>query len=470
MASVVARNSEGKPGLERVRDPLSVRLLAIGAVAVAAAAIVGAAAIPGLQSSFDASLGVWFAVAFCGGMASLSFGRGQPALSFDLPVLLACSFVCGPVPAAVVAFLATTDMAEFKGHLSMWRGLWNRAQVSVSVLVAGLVFVALGAPIGRWPQALVGASAALAADAIVNYAAVTVMLVLATRRPLAQVARSLTIGSPLSFALGYTAFGLTGVLIAEVYVAVGIAGVVAFAGPVLLAREAFRQTQAAHDASALLDAQREALRRVDQRIADERRDERNRLAEGLHDQVLQALYNVSLYAQVIRESYRNGRLLDLEKDVPSLVHNAQLAIETTRSFIGGLRQSRVGHAGLVDTLALLVARLSDDSGIRIVSEIDCVHDLPDRELLIYQVAHEALVNAIRHSEADTIWLSLREESRRIVLTVLDNGRGFELLGAREELHFGLALMEERAASGGGALTLSSSTGNGTRVEVSFPRN
>jgi signal transduction histidine kinase len=424
---------------------------------------------PSLRSSFDASLIVWFVVAFCGGMASLSFGKGQPALSFDLPVLLACSFVCGPVPAAVVAFLATTDMSEFRGQLSLWRGLWNRAQVSLSVLAAGVVFVAMGAPIGRWPQALVGASAALAADAIVNYAAVVVMLVLVTRRPISQVARSLTIGSPLAFALGYTAFGLTGVLIAEVYVAVGLAGVVAFAGPVLLAREAFRQTQAAHDASELLDAQREALRRVDQRIADERKDERSRIAEGLHDEVLQALYNVSLYAQVIRESYRNGRLLDLEKDVPSLIRNAQQAIDTTRSFIGGLRQSRVGHAGLVDTLALLVARLSDDSGTRIVSDIDCVHDSPDRELLIYQVAHEALVNAIRHSHADTIWLSLSEEPRRIVLSVLDNGRGFELLGPRKELHFGLALMEERARSGGGELKLGSSPGNGTRVEATFPR-
>jgi signal transduction histidine kinase len=274
--------------------------------------MVAATTVPGVERSVDPSLAVWFLVAFCGGMASLSFGRGQPALSFDLPVLLACSFVCGPVPAAVVAFLATTDMAEFRGDLSMWRGLWNRAQVRLSVLVAGLVFAAMGSPIGHWPQALVGAIAALTADAIINYAAVVVMLVVVSRRRPSEVARALTIGSPAVFALGYAAFGLTGVLIAEVYVAVGIAGVVAFAGPVLLAREAFRQTQVADNASAVLEAQREALRRVDQRIAEERRDERNRVAEALHDDVLQALFNVSIRAHVIRESYRSGRLLDLE--------------------------------------------------------------------------------------------------------------------------------------------------------------
>jgi signal transduction histidine kinase len=281
--------------------------------------------------------------------------------------------------------------------------------------------------------------------------------------------QSLMIGSPLAFALGYTAFGLTGVLMAEVYVAVGVAGVVAFAGPVLLAREAFRQTQAANDATALLDAQREALRRVDQRIADERRDERNRIAEALHDDVLQELYTVSVHAQVIRECYRNGRLLDLESDVPAMIRNAQRAIEKMRSLISGLRESRVGHAGLVDTLALLAARLYDDSGVRIVSELDCIHARPDQELLIYQVAQEALTNAVRHSAADTIWLSLREESHRIVLCVLDNGRGFEPLAPRRELHFGLALMEERAAAGGGQLTISSGPGSGTKVEAVFSR-
>ena len=97
------------------------------------------------------------------------------------------------------------------------------------------------------------------------------------------------------------------------------------------------------------------------------------------------------------------------------------AAQEAREVIHGLRRSPIGHAGLIETLSLLVAHIEEESGIKIVSEL--IHDpslQPNIELTIYQIAREALVNAAKHSHADTIWLALSR-----------HGAGVELTSARQ---------------------------------------
>jgi signal transduction histidine kinase len=460
-ASVQRRDSSREP------DSMGIRIAGAAAFAAAiASALIGLAVDPSARGALDRGLVVWALIAFISGMVGIAFGRNQPTLSMDLPLLLACAFVLGPIPAALVALVASADAAEFRGEVSVWRALWNRAQVSFSVLAAGIVFGTLGGEVGEWPRAVVCALIALAADALVNYGAVALMLVLVTGHAPLEVVRRLKIGAPVGFAFAYTGFGLTGLLMAETFTNVGYLGLFAFIAPLLLARQAFSQTLSARAARQALEARREALRQVDERIADERRDERRRVADTLHDDVLQSLYSVSLRAQVIREAYRSGRLLDLENEVPDLVRFAEAAVGETRDLIGGLRSSRIGHSGLVDTLALLVGHMRDQSAVRIVADLDIEPDLnPECELLVYQIAREALTNAIRHSGADTIWVSLREEGKELVLCVLDNGGGFDPAAPRPSRHFGLELMEERALAAHGSLDVRSARGNGTTVEV-----
>ena len=108
--------------------------------------------------------------------------------------------------------------------------------------------------------------------------------------------------------------------------------------------------------------------------------------------------------------------------------------------IHGLRRSPIGHAGLIETLSLLVAHIEEESRIKIVSEL--IHDpslQPNIELTIYQIAREALVNAAKHSHADTIWLALSRHGAGVELTVLDNGIGFDVT-RRKTRHFGLEVL------------------------------
>jgi signal transduction histidine kinase len=94
--------------------------------------------------------------------------------------------------------------------------------------------------------------------------------------------------------------------------------------------------------------------------------------------------------------------------------------------------------------------------------IDSAH-----ELAIYQIAKEALANALRHSQARNIDVSLTQEDA-ITVSVADDGVGFDPLVARAS-HYGLQIMRDRAKTIGGTLFVDSLPGGGCRVTLSLPR-
>lgn len=352
--------------------------------------------------------------------------------------------------------------------MSLSRCVWNHSQVALSVVAAGVVFRMFHGDPTVWPWMLVAAQAALVADATVNYFCVALIYALGSDKRLGDVLRSLHVGGPSNFAVFYVGLGVVASLMATLYVHVGPTTLLVFVVPVILARETLRQTLLASGARRDVASRSEALRRVDERIAEERADERSRIAAALHDDVLQSVFDVTIRAHVVKECYRSGQLLALEDEVPTLVSASERVADELREVIHGLRRSRVGHAGLVGSLVLLVEHLRDQSGVSIVLDLEpSAHVSAEAELLVYQVAREALVNASRHSSAETIWLTLGRSSNGLDLRVLDNGVGFSP-SQRREKHFGLELMEERVMAAGGTLRIESSPGNGALVVANFP--
>jgi signal transduction histidine kinase len=105
--------------------------------------------------------------------------------------------------------------------------------------------------------------------------------------------------------------------------------------------------------------------------------------------------------------------------------------------------------------------------IREVSTLSC-----DRATAVYRIAREATLNARRHSQADTVLITLsefgEEEERVVRLEVRDSGVGFDLSTAPGKDHFGLAVMEEQAAVTGGRLAVDTQVGQGTCVTLEVP--
>lgn len=204
------------------------------------------------------------------------------------------------------------------------------------------------------------------------------------------------------------------------------------------------------------------------RIADERRDERLTVAAGLHDEVLPPLYQVHLMGQVLRQDLASGRLLALEDDLPELLRATEYASQAMRVIIRNLRRSSIGAAGLAETLRLLARSLEAESGARIRLELEEVGGSPLVQLLAYQIAREALRNAVRHAQATDILVRLIREEGDMRLVVQDDGCGFSLDSVDGEHHFGLQLMRERVELAGGLMRVDSAPGQGTKIIARLP--
>ena len=392
--------------------------------------------------------------------------RGGLHFAMDLPLGLAAAYIYGPGIGGLIALVACVDPRELRRDISWSLAAFNRGQIALSVVAGGCLFGWLGGATAPWPVVMLPGVVGILADILVNSSLVVLAssakLGLTWREALARMRFGRTLESQTT----YFAFALLALPLLLMYRAGGAWGVAAFSIPLLLARQAFIKSQEALAARSSLQQSREALESISGQILDERHDERDRIASALHDDVCQALYNVTLHAQVVREDLRWGRLLALEEDVPLLVDASRKADALLREIIKGLQRSPLGPGGAAETLELLAKELQDSHGIRISRHIKPLTAEPLIQLIVYQVAREALTNAARHSGAQTIRTQLGHDGGCIRLVVEDDGRGFDPM-SHFPGHVGLKLMRERVSMVGGSLRVESSS-QGTVITATFP--
>ena len=194
-------------------------------------------------------------------------------------------------------------------------------------------------------------------------------------------------------------------------------------------------------------------------------EERSRLARDLHDAVSQKLF--SLRARARAAAVLAGR--DAGRAAAEMEAVAALGAEAhaeLRAVIDGLAPPDLGEAGLAESLrryAVLAGRAHGVTVRYTAAELPVLSE--DQDAALYRVAQEALHNALRHSGAARVGVTLSRTSRRVILEVTDDGSGF-VPGAPGGL--GLASMRGRAASAGGTLTIRSAPGAGTTVRLAIP--
>jgi signal transduction histidine kinase len=392
-------------------------------------------------------------------------------MTMSLPILLASAMVFPPILAFVLGFVGNTDRREFRGDIPFRRGLFNRANVALSVSAASWLFHRTGGNFRNWPVAVGFAFLALAADMLVNHVIAFTGAHLLLKRSIPELVSDVY-GKDrgLGFLLGYVCFGSMAILLAAVYLFAGNWGLIVFSIPVVLAHRMFSHGAALGVASVRLRYQQKAFASVSARIADERRDERLSVAADLHDEVLPPLFKVHLMGQVIRQDLASGRLLALDEDVPGLLEAASTANDAIRVLIRDLRRSSLGPHGLRHTLHLLTRQVEAEFGVTVDAQLDEVTGHPMSELLAYQVAREALNNCVKHAKGSLIRVSLIQGADDFRLVIQDQGPGFVVDLVDTETHFGLQLMRERVELCGGTLVVDSRPGAGTTIAVRFPRS
>jgi signal transduction histidine kinase len=385
------------------------------------------------------------------------------AMSF--PVALAAAMVFPPWQASLVAFAGSAD---FRTSVPWSRSLFNRAEVGVSVLCAGLVFREFSVSSFQWPAVVVAASAAATVDVVVNLLLVLLPVSVLHRSRPSEVFRRALGPDPKRAILVYCSLGLLAPVMALTYRAGGFLPLLALGGALVLAWMVHEQARGLHEAAKEVERKTRVIATATEQVARERAEERRLLAAELHDEVLPALFQVHLMGQVVRQDLEQGRLLELDEDVPQLLRATESAQTAIREVIGGLRRSSLGSDGLVATLRALAEELTSSSGVPFELELEDSKASPAAELVAYLVAREAMSNAARYARAKRILVRLYSADESLYLMVADDGIGFDPSGVDSEAHFGLELMRERAVSGGGSLVIDSRMGRGTTVSLRIP--
>lgn len=224
--------------------------------------------------------------------------------------------------------------------------------------------------------------------------------------------------------------------------------------------EALIELLAAHAAIAITNArlheQTQALSIV---------EERNRLALELHDAVSQKLFSLVLRAEAAATLLERDPA-GAREAVVRLQGLAQEALDELRSLVFELRPPDLERDGLAGALRKHVDVLRRLDGRHIELEAEPVSADAERDPQVLRIAQEAIQNALRHADAEHVWVTLCQRGGRLALEVRDDGLGFEPdAAAVRSQRLGLTSMEERAARLGGRLEISSRPGSGTSVRL-----
>jgi signal transduction histidine kinase len=198
-------------------------------------------------------------------------------------------------------------------------------------------------------------------------------------------------------------------------------------------------------------------------------EERNRLARELHDSVTQRLFALRLTSEAaagLLEHDTAAAAAQLER----LHELTGEAIEELRAVILALRPATIESEGLAATLAKHVDLLRRAYAREIGLEVAGEPHLPAAAATeVLRIAQEALQNALRHSGAERLAVRLEAGNGRVVLSVADEGEGFDSDSpALRSRRLGLTSMEERARALGGTLEIRSEPGEGTTVRLEVP--
>jgi PAS domain S-box-containing protein len=214
----------------------------------------------------------------------------------------------------------------------------------------------------------------------------------------------------------------------------------------------------------------ESRKQQEERIRKEnvRLEERTRIAQELHDTLLQSFLGASMQLGAAVKAVSADSPVKMRLD--RILGLMEQGIEDGRIALQGLRDSR--PLDMVQALSRIPQELSVQSDI----EFGVVVTGEQRPLPlsiqqeVYRIGKEALINAFRHSRAKRVQCELEFADSDLCMRVRDNGCGIDAQVLRSGLegHWGLAGMRERAAKIGGQLKISSSATTGTEVQLSIP--
>jgi len=207
-------------------------------------------------------------------------------------------------------------------------------------------------------------------------------------------------------------------------------------------------------------------------------NERQMLANEMHDSLAQSLHYMKMRMSLLRQAVRQHDEVGASRYIADVDDTLGTAYSSLRELLTHFR-NRMDAQGLLHALRETVNGFYDKTGI----VLDFINHAPDlvlpieQELQVFHIVQEALANIGKHSRAGHARLILTEQNGRYAITIEDDGTGLggkpckntKARGAKgETAHFGMNIMQERTKHLGGEIHFEDLAGQGTRMRLTFP--
>lgn len=201
------------------------------------------------------------------------------------------------------------------------------------------------------------------------------------------------------------------------------------------------------------------------------KEERNIIANELHDSLAQTLASLRFHVRILDQSLQPVADFMAIKTIESVEHGLDEATTDLRELIAHCRVP-IEQQGLVPAVKRAVEKFRKDTGIHILLQSnEEILPLPSNmELNAYRIVQEALANIKKHANAYIVRVLVNcDNDGNIHILIENDGKGFDQSGihSSEGKHLGLTIMKERAKHLGGELKIESEPDEGTRVELNF---
>ena len=228
-----------------------------------------------------------------------------------------------------------------------------------------------------------------------------------------------------------------------------------------------------HGTETRLREREQMYRDLSSHLQSVREDQNAIIAREIHDDLGQSLTALKMNLNLVQRRLTGAAGGD--SDLAAVIEDMDSILNTTvrkvRSMIEVLRPPLLDTTGIIDALRVLVSNVERELRIPVrlcTSSDSAMLDKP-RSLVLYRVVQEALTNCARHAEPRSITVTVDVSDDAIGAVIEDDGNGFDLSELRAGKRFGIVGMRERVEHVGGALTVESSPGKGTRVRMTIPR-
>jgi PAS domain S-box-containing protein len=212
------------------------------------------------------------------------------------------------------------------------------------------------------------------------------------------------------------------------------------------------------------------LRILSRQLFHIQEEERRHLARELHDEIGQTLTAAKINLKIIAPDVPPQSISRLDDSIELL----DRLLRQVRELSLDLRPPLLDELGLVPTLRWLVDQQAQRAGLRVTftTNVNGLEIDPGVQTACFRVAQEAITNIIRHSGAKNVAVEVRCEPERLMLSVRDDGAGFDpaVIQQRpaQDFSLGLVSMKERALLGRGGFEVHSAPGQGTEIRAWFP--